>query len=235
MTQLLPADVALPKPPPGGTRLIVLPNDRQAELTLRCETDCRTALTRGVKEYLEQLEMDWHDGKRVRLVKVKQTWAEPEVLAEYPSAAVYAVGSGDYDQSGSLSPSVKRLSDGTTYTEPAEYTVQIVVDVFCTDPLQRVAIGKMLEDAFDPVEWMSGFRLELPHYHGVRATFEKTQSQYMDTELDAQRKLRRQQFLLNGKVGQIRVLGKRPALQVRTQVEAYDHDAEMPDAVNEFG
>jgi hypothetical protein len=217
---LLPNVIANPTPPPGGTKLVLQPDELWTGLTDVRETDVRTALTRGVKEYLEQLTIEWVDGNVLRFAKVQQTWAQPENLAVYPSACVYGLTPGDYDEEARLSPKVTTLSNGLSLLEPGELSMEVIVDMWARTPPERVGLCGMLEDAFAPVDWMSGFRLELPHYHNRRATFSMSQSQYLDTPEDAQRLFRRAQFVLKGTVGQVRVLGQKPRMTIKTTFEA---------------
>lgn len=188
--------------PPGRTRLISNPDDLQV-MTRDYETDARTAITRGLKEYLEQLVVNWPGGRQSKFAKVFQTWAEPEVPAEYPSAVVYATEPGTYD-ARNFTPSTEQLADGFVIRLSAEFVQNVVVEVWTTDPKERVALVKMLEDAFSPVDWMYGFRLELPHYHNMRATFEPMTMAYDDSADDAQRRYRRVIMVLTAHVAVVR-------------------------------
>lgn len=209
---------ALPPPPAGASRLVVEPTERE-RLTARRETDTRVAVTRGMREYLEQLSL-WWGGKTLRFATVVEAWAEPEQTATYPAAIVHAVGDAHPDrEQARLTPRVVVLDDGQAAGIVAEFTSAVTVEAWATDPRERAGLAAMLEDAFAPVAWMSGFRLELPHYHGVRSTWEVTGTRYVDTAEDAQRRLRRVQVDLMVAVPQVRVYGKLPAMQVRARVE----------------
>lgn len=226
MSDTRAADIVVP---PGRTRLVYDPDDLQ-HMTRDFETDVRTALTRGVKEYLEQLKIDWPGGRQSKFVKVLQTWAEPEVPAEYPSAVVYATEPGTYD-GRNFTPTTEVLEDGYIIRLTSEFTQQIVVEVWTTDPRERVALVKMLEDAFCPVDWMYGFRLELPHYHNMRATFEPLTLAYDDVGDDAQRRYRRFLIMLTGNVAVVRGAfdpatgAMTPLADIRVQ---YDVDESVP-------
>ncbi len=211
---------ALPRVPAGGTRLIVEAMDKES-LTSHRETDTRTATTRGMREYLEQLGLFWA-GRTLRFARVVEAWAEPEQSAAYPMAIVHAVGDAHPDrEQARLTPRVTQLGDGVAVAVVSEFASQITVEAWATDPVERAGLSAMLEDAFAPVEWMSGFRLELPHYHGARSTWEVTGTRYVDTADDAQRRLRRVQFDLAVTVPQIRVVGKLPLMQTRARVEPW--------------
>ena len=203
----------------GLTRLVTSPDDRQV-LTNRRETDCRTAVTRGLAEYLSSLNVDAPGGRRLLFRRVVETWATPEVSAEYPAACVYSVEAGRYDAS-KLTPSVKKLVSGFALRASSELELPVVVDAWTTDPAERVAISGMLEDAFDPVDWMTGFRLELPHYHGARATFEAMTSRYVDEVDQAQRRLRLLSVSLTATVPKLASVGpaKTGVFRVAARVE----------------
>jgi len=190
------SDVSELTTPTGRTRLVALADDPQV-VTTHFETDVRTAITRGLKEYMEQLVVNWRGGRQSKFKKVLQSWAEPEVQAEFPSACVYAVEPGTYD-ARNFTPSTAVLQrDPPVYVRfVAEFMQQVMVEVWTTDPQERVALTKMLEDAFSPVDWMYGMRLELPHYHGMRADFELQSMAYLDAADDAQKRYRKVVFTL---------------------------------------
>lgn len=218
---LVPSTGMLPLPPPGGTRLIELADDRQLELTSNRETDCRGALTRGLAEYVQQLVIDWGILRRqLKFVEVKIDWSSNEEPAQYPSAAVFSEVEGAYDMEGRFTPKVTRLSTGETLLDVGEFVTRVTVDLWAIDIRERQGLVAMLEDAFNPVEWMTGFRLELPHYHGVRSTWECIGSQYLDAPAEAQQRARRAQFILGAKVSQIRMIARRPDMQGRIKAEA---------------
>lgn len=211
------ADLVLLQPrAAGGTRLVERPDDQQ-KLTARRETDARTALTRGLSEYLEQLQIDMN-GQTLRFLRVFPTWAEPEEQAEYPSAAVFSLDVGEYDASR-LSPRLVELDGGVAVREIAELALPITIMFVANSPKERMALSAMLEDALDPVEWMTGARLELPHYFNARATYEKMSMVYEDDEESAQTRRRRCLFTVQGHVTQYRAVALPPRAQVQPQVE----------------
>ena len=195
------------------TRLITQSDDRE-RLTANRETDVRTALTRGLKEYLERLSIDWPGGRQSRFKRVEQTWATPEESAEYPSASVYSEQPGVYEAS-SLTPETIDLGDNLTIRKVAEFRQPLTVEFITMDPIERMALVAMLEDAFDPVDWMTGFRLELPHYFNTRAEFEKTGMDYVDGPVQAHRRMRAVHFQLVGGCSQYRFVGLVPKPQFR--------------------
>jgi hypothetical protein len=212
-------DPTSPLPPPGGTTLVS--SDRfqlQLPFSLNRETDLRTALTRGLKEYLEQLSIDWIDGRQERFSKVSETWAESETNITYPSAAVYSeeelehLGTDD----APMTPTTETDPlTNTQYIKPDEVRLVMTVLVWAQDPVQRMVLCAMLEDAFAPVEWMRGFRLDLPHYHNQRGEYSLVASRYLDNETDDQRRYRKAEFVVEGRVPQIRILG--PGVPMRSR------------------
>lgn len=214
------SDSLLP-PAPGGTRLIDRPNIPSSPTANR-ETDVRTALTRGLAEYVGQLTYDADGGRFLVFQKVFQTWAEPEDEADYPSAAVYANGPGDYD-AARFTPSVSQanrvsLPDGRYLVSPCEYVLDIFLDVWATDPAQRLSLTAMLEDALSPVDWRYGLLLELPHYFNERASYELLTGGYADDAVAAQQRVRRSQMTIRARVSVSR-LATFPQAQIRTPVK----------------
>ena len=215
-------DDILVLPPSTGTRLITSRTDPMV-LTGYRETDARTSLTRALKEYIEPLVIDWPGGRQSRFIKVLETWSEPEDPAAYPGCVVYAFEGGDYDASRFTPRLFTVDNDTVAMKEVSEFVQQLVVEVWATNPQERMALVAMLEDAFDPVTWMSGFRLEMPHYHSSRATFEKISMAYEDDQVTAQRRHRKAIFILQGNVTQYRREAEMPARlrgKVRVTVEA---------------
>lgn len=199
----LPTEQPLLRPPIGRTRLMATPDDKQV-LTTNQETDARTALSRGLKEYLEQLEWTASGGRRIRFERVLDVWAEPEDgKAGYPSAVVQGAGAGTYDAS-KLSPSADskdRLPNGLYLLSPCELTQTLQVEVWASDSEERLAIVAMLEQALiAPTSWLYGIRLALPHYFGLVAEYEFTGLNYLDSEQDAGRRKRNAVITLTGRV-----------------------------------
>lgn len=203
-----------------GTQLIVDP-EYDIPFTSRRETDCWGALARGLSEYVSQLHMDWDGGMSVRLLKVYAGWTEPEALSVYPSAVVYSETPGTYD-GDSFTTIRDVLPDGRSLQRVAEFSQMFTLDVWCTHPEERTALVAMLEDAFDPVDWMSGFHLRLPHYHNSVGTFLKESLNIQDSAEQAGRRWRLASFTIAATVSQIRFIGTTPALDIRRVVSVED-------------
>jgi len=184
----------------------VLVSDRTApiEPTANCETDTRTALTRGLSEYLSQIKIQMPGGRELRLKRVIENWSEPEDVATYPSALVYSTEAGEYDASR-FTPGLNKdyrlaAPDGRYFVVLAEMVLNLVVDVWATDPRERMGLAKMLEDAFNPCDWMYGFRLDLPHYYNARSSYSLKSISYVDDSDDAMKRYRRLIFTLQGNI-----------------------------------
>lgn len=192
----------------GETTLITRPDIRES-LTFRQETDARTALVRGLAEYLRPRRMESPAG----LVEFKAGYfdhAEPEERAQRPSFSVMGVGMGQYEPVH-MTPIVFRdpLTPKRHLVTPAEYTLNMTVQLFCTNPQERMMCSALLEAAIYPVSWMAGFRLQLPFYFNSYATFEPQGTEYRDSPDTAVRRERNSVLQL---VGRVRVL------QVRSHV-----------------
>ena len=213
-------------PSPGLTRLITSAAEPRAQYTVNRECDAVTAVKRGLKEYLEQVYLDVL-GVRVRFQKVVEVWAESDEVARYPGAAVMAYDDADYE-AGSMTPRlditavVQRPddpSDERTYlVKYSEATVPLVVEVHTTSPEERVGVAMLLEDALNPVDWMFGFKLQLPHYFNQIAVFEPVRTQILDTEDAARRRFRPGSVFLSAQVSVLRARSL-PTLQPRATVE----------------
>jgi hypothetical protein len=207
-------------PPVGGTTLVLRPGG-SSPISLYRETDTRTAMTRGLKEYLEQLELPWPGGRTERFRQVFSTWAEPEDSTVYPSACVYSpeknVYGGRGDQDAPMSPQIFTVDDYQV-ARTTECVMRLSVDVWTQDPVQREIMCALLEDALWPVDWMAGFHLVLPHYHGVTASYLAVDSGYIDTEEDDARRYRKATFVVEARMAQLRVLNPAVRLQFRAPI-----------------
>lgn len=209
--------------PPRVLSSLVTLRDEPIVMTANCETDTRTALTRGLAEYISQLSIQMPDGREIRLKKVKDNYSEPEDKAEFPSACVYSDEKNEYDASR-FTPSVNtnyRLPapDKRYFVELAESVLNISVAVWATDPRERMGLAKMLEDAFNPVDYMYGFRLTLPHYYNARSEFALKSVEYLDDDADSIKRYRRLIFTVEGRVSLLKLVGFPDAqIQLKTIV-----------------
>jgi len=203
------ASPATPGPP--ITRLIA-PGDPQPVHTAVRTTDSRTAITRGLAEYVLQVRGESENGRSLSFQKVFENWARPEDQAEYPSAIAYTTTMGTYDASRLTSfPSTSQqipVPDGRYVVTPADYVVPVTLEVWSTDDEERMGLVALLEDAFNPHvgQGRYGFTLELPHYYNVRASFEPTQMGYVDDEASAMSGNRNAIFMLEATMPIVRLV-----------------------------
>lgn len=196
-------------------RLILNPGDRQ-KITFRRTVDAHTALSRALAEYLGSKSIVWEGGRLVRFNKVQHTWAAPEDEADYPVLVINELGDAEYDGAG-LTPILAECDDDTErwVRQVSELAQKFEVQIWTTDPEERMALTAMLEDAFEPAEFMTGCRLELPYYFGARATYEKTNIGYRDSGITALRGQRVTYFTVNANVPQYRPVGELQTMRVR--------------------
>ena len=207
--------------PPRVLTTLITERSTSLSLTANCEVDTRTALTRGLAEYISQLSIQMPGGRELRFKSVKDTYAEPEDRSAYPSACVYSFEKLEYDASR-FTPGVNKNyqlppPDGRYFIEMAEAVLIVTVETWSTDPKERMGLAKMLEDAFNPVDFMYGFRLDLPHYYNARAEFALKSIEYIDTEDDAMKRHRKSIFMVEGRVPLIR-LANFPAMQIHQKI-----------------
>ncbi len=50
--------------------------------------------------------------------------------------------------------------------------LDLTLDVYTSDPVERSVLTAGLEDAMNPVDWRYGFFLDLPYYFGARASYD---------------------------------------------------------------
>ena len=190
------------KPPPRPAALLVREPNQKVELTGYRETDCHTAMARGLAEYLGQQSVEI-GGRRLSLTTYT-AWAEPENQASYPAAAIGA-GLGRYDRN--FTPYlVKTIEGQQRLVSVTGFDQELTVDLWATDPKERSYLSAMIEEALNPVDWMYGFRLILPFYHGTTAVYELVSSEYQDSSDDAMAKYRRASFTVRANMTAYRLL-----------------------------
>ncbi len=187
-------------PPQGKTRLIVKPNDLQRNSANR-EESVRSAMTRALAEYLEQLTTDLEGGRRLRFKSVRKVWAAPDQNAKFPAVAIHTEGDGVYDAS-SFTPTLnpkERLPapDNRYFVMMCEYVQDVQVEIWGNDIPERAGLVYMLETAFNPVTWRYGFVLEMPFYFNPRAVFELKSMRQNDSDDTAVKRYRNAVMTLN--------------------------------------
>lgn len=214
---------------PGETSLVV-DSEAQIVLTNREETDAIGAMRRGLAEYLATVSKDVA-GARVQLHDVFEEWATSEDdNVRYPSAAVLLANGNVIYDAHSLSPTINgQLPDGRTVVKVSEAATDFVVEVHCSTPGERLAMAMLLEEALNPVDWMYGFRLDLPHYFGQRATFALASADLNDDETSARHGLRALRARLSGQVSVVRPRRLAPASpQLKLDVAAPGEQFSVP-------
>ena len=212
-----PRNTVALKPGPRPLSSLVRDPDFQPVLTGYRETDVHTAMSRGLAEYLSQLQIDI-GGRQLRLTTFS-TWAEPEQNVNYPAAGVGA-GAGKYDRS--FTPHlISTVANDVRLFAYSEFAQELAIELWATDPKERLYLVAMIEESLNPVDWMYGCRLHLPFYHGATATYELVNSQYSDSADDAVKKYRKATFTLNGSIEAIRSLSL-PLSVPRARVDVVD-------------
>lgn len=218
------------KPDPApvlGDCLIRTPQEAQNRvLTANRTTDSRTALKKGLADYLMSLPPFIHPthGREVELRKIYDTWPEQEEKTQYPSAVVFSPEKHPYESSSFtpiLDPDCK--VDATTYlVKHAEVNFNMVIDILSTDPEERICFGMQMEDALNPVDWMYGFQLELPHYHNLRGVYQVMDGNHPDDEPSVFKRNRHLTLTVNGQVSMVTLKKLTPLTEVRTTVVVVD-------------
>lgn len=226
MTTTAPS--APPPPPPGVGRLITRPDDKIG-YTANRECDARGALMRGLSEYLEQVQADIN-GRKLRFKKVNDAWADPEQHAKMPSVALYTLSPGTYD-AVPMTPVVdptERLADpdGRYVVKTSDFTQDIIVEAWAPTVAERNAIGGMLEDAFNPVQWRYGFFIELPYYFGLRGDYSLKDNSVPESDEDASKNIRKMQFTITASVPVVK-LYKFPGMVPRFELQAVSSDSDV--------
>ena len=137
-------------PPTQGTVLVLKPTVKQV-LTLNCETDAKTAIGRGIKEFLSQLSTVTPRGRELRFLKAFDTYAEAEDAAMFPSVIVDVSEEAKYDPHSftpGLSEGAPTVLGENVYLLSTVTLVQPVsIGIWTDDPIARMKLTAMLEDA----------------------------------------------------------------------------------------
>jgi len=190
--------------------------------TANRECDARTAITRGLAEYLSGMTIDSVGGRRNALRKVFQTWPDAEDEAVYPSAVVLMRGVAAYDSSRFV-PGINDREklpapDGRYVSTVAEMVGDLTVELWCNDSSERADLVAAFEEELVPYDDMYGLMLDLPHYYGNRAVYELKDVQYIDDEQTAMQRYRKALFTLTAQMPVVR-LRSYPMAKPRVVIE----------------
>jgi hypothetical protein len=167
-------------------------------------------MRRGLKEYLEQQQKDVA-GVLIRFEEVFEEWATSEDAGiRYPSAAVLlADGTVTFDASD-FSPRIfpeDQLPDGRYIIKTSEATTEFLIEIHTSSAGERGSIAMLMEESLNPVDFMYGFYLELPHYFGQWAHFQLLASEAIDDPTTIRHGLRPIKMRLVGNVSVVRPRG----------------------------
>lgn len=180
--------------------------------TTVCLTDERSALSRGLFEYLSSNlvgEITWAD--QTYNIKVYGQWAEQEQQARYPAVTIYSTDELTYDQDEADDQAMRNdepimVDDSNNAIfSIGECAVRFVVECWANNPEERAAVVKIITDLLNPVTFMYGFRLVLPFYFNNVATFSLRGNLYIDNEQDAQRRYRKAVLSVQARMKHIRL------------------------------
>ncbi len=191
--------------------------DVPEELTAVRTVDSRTALARGLCEYYAMQSFMQEGGRLIQFKSVNFTWAESEQTADSPSLAIHPLGPGVYADA-STTPHLVTGETDWNLVQTGAIEQEFQVTAWCTDVEQRVAMACMLEDAADPVEFMSGFRLALPFYFGTHAEYLVKNVIHQDAPADASRRWRLVMFGVSGHMPKYRRIGVLPSMHTELQL-----------------
>lgn len=220
------AGLVLPAPAPSSVdglsvRAIIDPDDKQRLSYVRT-VDVRTGMARGLVEYLSGLSIIWDGGRRHSFASAKAAWAEPEEPAKYPGLVVLGSSPMEYDSTCFKNRFLADDGSGRYLRQPAEADQAFDLIIWANDPVSRMALVAMVEDALEPAEFMLGLRLELPFYFNARATYMKTDLLFDDSAGDAQRRYRRAVIHVDASAPQLVQVVDLPNMGIQLEIDADD-------------
>lgn len=151
-------------------------------LTPTYDLDVRSAVIHGLAEYLKTLS--WNHGQSAdRFQVVEEYQAAFGDPSQYPAACCFPRSAGQYDDNGTIGNDVEDFgSYGLLYW--GEFSVDLEVECFFTQPINRRRAMMAIESAAVPVEWLRGFRIQLPDYFNAVAEYSLTESNIEDNADD---------------------------------------------------
>lgn len=212
-----------PRPFPASvdglmTELVRRPDEKQ-RTTFVHTVDPRTALARGLKEYIEPISVIAEGGRQLRFEQVQHTWSEPEVPGKFPACSIVSIGDGEYDTDAYSWPEMVADGSGRFVRKTSELVQEFQVVVWTTDPVARYGFVSELETRFSPFDWMLGFRLRLPFYYGMHCDYKAGSVVYDDQATDAQRRWRRAMITVMGHCSVLVPVGDLPRMDPRLELD----------------
>ena len=206
------------------------------------EYDARKGAAQGLKDYLEQLSIEWVGGRIIKFQKVVATYGDaytPGDGKDLPAANIIGTGQdGDYGAANiGGAQELEPVIDGENLLPPGEVMTHALrtycwspgtfestfeIEVWAPGPSDedRTALSRMLEDELNPVDWMNGFILELPHYHNAHCVYLPLTNRIEFSQLDARRSLFKAHFGVQVRLPQIKIQMSPKLLSQRLQVLA---------------
>lgn len=185
------------------------------QFSLKRECSASRAPVRALADYLTTVRFGSNTGTIDKFRFVRDGKADPEDLAKYPAACVYVEGEVKYGaEDGSLEPVyTEDLKDNHAKLFLAgEVQSTLLIHSWTNEDEHRETVLSALEDALSPVEWMSGFQLDMPHYYGCRASYQLMSMTFEDQMDDLQRRYRKCSALVMCRSPYARVFSLKPIL-----------------------
>jgi hypothetical protein len=206
--------------------LIRSPNHRQV-LTTVVTMDPERALFQAVADYLATMQYVGQDGRAVSFSYVAAGQVDLETDFQFPLVAVSGSGDATDEANGlgmAYNGSTERIQDSLTgknylLLKASELAVSLTVEAFANDPVERSLMQQGMRDLFNPVDWMAGFRMKIPYYHGVFASFLVTSSRKNDSPEDAQRRIFSCTFTIRATIPVLRLMGPFAPLNTRIKLD----------------
>lgn len=173
---------------------LVLDRDVRPAYTFTRACAAQRAPARALADYLTTLRFPINPGKHTKFAQVLDLKATPQEISSYPSAAVYPEGECQYgggEDHPSLEPTLVFQEGPRGLFLCGEVRQSLSVDLWTNNDELRESCLAMLEDGLSPVEWMSGFMLEMPHYYGMRADYQLLSMTFPDNDSDNMRGYRK--------------------------------------------
>lgn len=147
----------------------------------------------ALAEYLKTVTFPIDGQTHFKFAAVKAMKADPEDLAEYPSVGIYPEGDIQYGtEDGVLDKQVIHDQEGEfALLLAGDLRMELTLHVWTNDEGVREQCLTCLEDALNPVEWMFGFMLDMPHYYGQRAEYQLLSVAYEDISADNERRYKK--------------------------------------------